>query len=703
MIVNKGEEMKKYFLCIYAMLLAFSLGHTITFVHAEETEVPAATVQTGWVTTEDGHKQWLDENGIAVIGWRDIDNFMYYFDNNGYMETGKHFITNKFYLFREDGTLFTDIGLTTYQGNTYWVLEDKSLKTSDWGTVADKTYYFDHEAEIVSGKQNIAGVNYYFNENEEKNLFKNGLVQAQNGEWYYAEPSGVLATSTYKTIGGKTYYFNDNSVLEKTIIQVEAGKTGWQSINGSWYYFNEDSSMHTGWLNYSGRRYYLYPDGMMATGWVFTNGHYQYLDNYGIQQFGWQRVNGKWYYINQDGDMETGWILYNDKQYYLHPDGSMATGWIYTDGHYQYFNDLGIKQFGWQQINGKWYHLNEHGDMETGWITYNSRNYYMRPSGEMATGWVFTNGFYQYLNSFGIQQYEWQLINGHWYYLGSNGNMQTGWISYAGRRYYMKPSGEMSTGWVFTNGHYQYLNNYGIQQYGWQYVYGYWYFLDHYGDMKVGWLELAGKTYYLNASGAMVTGLQWINNKYEYFDQFGALSNESQYKLLNVPNYNQYAEGYPDGCEGVSLFQALQYKGYLGGMSLHNFMYTIPTSTNPFYGYAASGGYAAIFPTPLANWGKGYSGGMTFDISGSSFDNLLEEVKNGNPVIAYVTTYYTPPTWRNYPFGPNLYNNHAVTLDGYDRINNLVHVSDPVSGSKWMDMFTVASVYDARKYAVVVK
>ena len=78
MIVNKGEEMKKYFLCIYAMLLAFSLGHTITFVHAEETEVPAATVQTGWVTTEDGHKQWLDENGIAVIGWRDIDNFMYY-------------------------------------------------------------------------------------------------------------------------------------------------------------------------------------------------------------------------------------------------------------------------------------------------------------------------------------------------------------------------------------------------------------------------------------------------------------------------------------------------------------------------------------------------------------------------------------------------------------------------------------------------
>ena len=577
--------MRKKIFYTCAIFLGLSISVPRTVVHAEEPESPAPTtpIQTGWTTTEDGHKQWLDETGTPVVGWHTIEDSVYYFDNNGYMETGKLFIANKYYLFQEDGSLYNTPGLALYQSNTYWVLEDGSLKISDWGTVAGETYYFNEEAEKVSGKQSIAGVNYYFNENDEKNLFKNGLVQAKNGEWYYAEPSGELATSTYKTVNGKTYYFNANSVLESTAVQAEAGKTGWQSINGNWYYFNEDGSMHTGWLNYSGRNYYLHPSGEMATGWVYTNNHYQYLNTFGIQQYGWQSVNGKWYLLDNSGNMETGWI------------------------------------------------------------TYNGKNYYLRPSGEMATGWVYTNN------------------------------------------------------------HYQYLNTFGIQQYGWQYVYGYWYFLDYHGDMQVGWLEHAGKTYYLNASGAMVTGLQWINNKYEYFDQFGALSNESQYKLLNVPNYNQYAEGYPDGCEGVSLFQALQYKGYMGGTSLSNFMYTIPTSTNPFYGYAASGGYAAIFPTPLANWGKGYSGGMTFDISGSSFDSLLAEVANGNPVVAYVTTYFTNPIWRNYPFGPNLFNNHAVTLDGYDRINNLVHISDPISGSRWMDMFTVASVYDARKYAVVVK
>ena len=578
--------MRKQLLYIFALSLGLSINPLTTIVRAEEPETtptPATTIQTGWVTTEDGHKQWLDETGALVIGWHSIEDFVYHFDNNGYMDTGKHFIINKYYLFRENGVLCSTPGLATYQGNTYWVLEDGSLKISDWGTFSGRTYYFDEEAEKVSGKQNISGVNYYFNENEEKDLFKNGLIQAQNGEWYYAEPSGVLVTSTHKTIGGKTYYFNANSVLENATVQAEVGKTGWQSINDKWYFFNE------------------------------------------------------------------------------------------------------------------------HGDMETGWISYNGRKYYMKPSGEMATGWVFTDGKYQYLDIFGIQQFGWQLINGKWYYFHENGNMNIGWLSYGGRKYYCKPSGEMAIGWVYTNGHYQYFDALGIQQFGWQNIYGNWYYLDQYGDMQVGWLEYAGKTYYLNASGAMVTGLQWINNKYEYFDQFGALSNESQYKLLNVSNYNQYAEGYPDGCEGISLFQALQYKGYLGGMSLHNFMYTIPTSTNPFYGYAASGGYAAIFPTPLANWGKGYSGGMTFDISGSSFDSLLEEVRNGNPVVAYVTSYYTTPTWRNYPFGPNLYNNHAVTLDGYDRINNLVHISDPISGAKWMDMFTVASVYDARKYAVVVR
>ena len=510
----------------YGIILVSIVNHALFTVSAEETSTStfvAGTLQSGWVTTEDGHKQWLDEIGIPIIGWQNIGGKTYYFDNNGYMQIGKQLVANKYYLFDIDGTLITSSGLIEYEGYTYYILSDNSLKRSDWETIDGKDYYFDDNGNILSGKQNIAGINYFFTEDDSKHLFKGGLIQARNGEWYYSESNGQLATSTTKIINGSSYYFDENSILQNNPLQTKNTTAGWQSINGSWYYFNQDGSSYSGWLSYAGKKYYLYSDGRMATGWIATEGHYQYLDNTGIQQFGWQFINGNWYALGNDGNMITGWLAYGDKKYYFHPDGRMATG------------------------------------------------------------------------------------------------------------------------------------------------------------------------------------LVWLDNKYQFFYANGLYAGDSHYRLLGVANYNQYSEGYPDGCEGISLFQALQYKGYLGGMSLHNFMYTIPTSTNPFYGYAASGGYAAIFPTPLANWGKGYSGGMTFDISGSSFDSLLEEVKNGNPVIAYVTTYYTPPTWRNYPFGPNLYNNHAVTLDGYDRINNLVHVSDPVSGAKWMDMFTVASVYDARKYAVVVK
>ena len=56
-----------------------------------------------------------------------------------------------------------------------------------------------------------------------------------------------------------------------------------------------------------------------------------------------------------------------------------------------------------------------------------------------------------------------------------------------------------------------------------------------------------------------------------------------------------------------------------------------------------------FFPPALANWGNTYARGKVIDISGSSLDELLGEISQGNPVVAYVTTYYTEPIWMNYP------------------------------------------------------
>ena len=179
--------------------------------------------------------------------------------------------------------------------------------------------------------------------------------------------------------------------------------------------------------------------------------------------------------------------------------------------------------------------------------------------------------------------------------------------------------------------------------------------------------------------------------------------------MLGVRNYNQYALGAPSGCEGASLLQALQYKGKLSGWSLRSFLNTIPKSSNgnPNNGFVGSPfvenayTYSAIYPAPLTTWGQKY--GNVQNISGSSMNTLINEVKNGNPVVAWVTINFQLIRWGNWSFGVAANNNHAVTLDGFNKAGNQVHVSDPISGSYWLSRTTFEAIYNARKFAVVVR
>lgn len=184
---------------------------------------------------------------------------------------------------------------------------------------------------------------------------------------------------------------------------------------------------------------------------------------------------------------------------------------------------------------------------------------------------------------------------------------------------------------------------------------------------------------------------------------------DNDYNFIGVKNYNQYALGAPSGCEGASLLQALQYKGALTNWSLRQFLNTIPKSSNgdPNNGFVGSPftenswTYSAIYPAPLTSWGQQF--GNVQNISGSSVDNLLNEVKNNNPVVTWVTINFQPVRWGRWPFGIAVNNNHAVTLDGYNRSSNQVHVSDPISGSYWLSKTTFESIYNARQYAVVAR
>lgn len=203
--------------------------------------------------------------------------------------------------------------------------------------------------------------------------------------------------------------------------------------------------------------------------------------------------------------------------------------------------------------------------------------------------------------------------------------------------------------------------------------------------------------------------LGWRYEGIAWYAVGGGEQSHEDYRLLGVKNYNQYALGAPSGCEGASLLQALQYKGKLTNWSLRSFLNTIPKSSNgnPNSGFVGSPfvensyTYSAIYPAPLTSWGQKY--GNVQNISGSLMNTLINEVKNGNPVVAWVTINFQPIRWGNWNFGVAANNNHAVTLDGFNKAGNQVHVSDPISGSYWLSRTTFENIYNARKYAVVVR
>ena len=71
------------------------------------------------------------------------------------------------------------------------------------------------------------------------------------------------------TLGGKTYYFDESGAMQ----------TGWQVINGSDYYFASSGAMVTNaWVG----NYYLKEDGVMACDEWVDGGKY-YVD-----------ASGKW-------------------------------------------------------------------------------------------------------------------------------------------------------------------------------------------------------------------------------------------------------------------------------------------------------------------------------------------------------------------------------------------------------------------------
>jgi len=184
----------------------------------------------------------------------------------------------------------------------------------------------------------------------------------------------------------------------------------------------------------------------------------------------------------------------------------------------------------------------------------------------------------------------------------------------------------------------------------------------------------------------------------------------------SIPTYNQKKEGYPLGCEGVSLYMALKGKGYIKYMSIQDFMDTMPRGKTPYEGYMGNpcighegvneGKRTSIYPEALAKWANQYGGAS--DITGASTAQLIRELRAGHVVLVYVTGGWKTPEWKHYEWSKTekgeVENNHCLCVVGAYGDNSFI-INDCASshlGEYRISAEIFESIYNARKFAVAV-
>ena len=336
--------------------------------------------------------------------------------------------------------------------------------------------------------------------------------------------------------------------------------------------------------------------------------------------------------------------------------------------------------------------------------------------------WRLKKGSWYLYDHSGTMLTGWQKVEGTWYYMSKSGVMRTGWQKLSGNWFYLDSTGAMLTGWQFIGNKWYYLNEYGVMVTGWYLEDDIWYYLEPSGAMKTGWLEWNGRWYYLKKNGAMLTGPQWLGKDLCYFNENGSLrsgnkpvTDSSMIVHINIRNYNQNTNGYPLGCEGVSLYMALRGLGYADSYTLKEFMDTMPKGDTPYEGYMGNpcigrdgeneGKRTSIYPEPLTAWANQF--GPAKDLTGASIEDLIEELKDGHVILIYATGKWNEPTWTEFPWSRTpkgeVTNNHCLCVVGvYDDNSFMVNDCGHVPAEYRVDAELFRSIYEARRFAVAV-
>ena len=322
------------------------------------------TMQTGEFVVN-GKLFTTNENGVVLSkttmknGWTNCQGSWYYYQNGiaytgfvgaYYVIDGK-MVSNRIvewkgkrYYVGEDGKYLVN----TWCNDGYsYATEDGSLVCSEWKTIDGKQYYFYWEGVLypyfyygkgvytkegaylspdgyAQGWQLIDGIYYY----KEGNQFIRNQSKKIKGDWYLFDAHGNMVTgfSSPEIIGYDTYTYDDAKFYYGADGK-RVNYTGWQVIDGNWYYFNSKSEAVDGWNIINGTKYYFgKTNHFMYTGYKVISGDLYYFNGSGACQgldntfTGWHQQDGDWYYI-QKGHVTTGTIAVDGRLYGFDSNG----------------------------------------------------------------------------------------------------------------------------------------------------------------------------------------------------------------------------------------------------------------------------------------------------------------------------------------------------------------------------------------------
>ena len=381
-------------------------------------------------------------------------------------------------------------------------------------------------------------------ESAETNTVKDGW----SDDGYYYE-NGQKIVSQFKTIDGKTYYFQgDGSPCRDGIYFVNY----W--VNSDQYYFDENGVMQT---NFEYSQHYFGADGKAVTDqWV---------------QFG-----NKWRYYGSDGNYYTGYFYNIDNEdYAFGDDGYALTGWQKFWDSWYYLSEKGMRLKN-QWVDGGQYYVGSYGTMLTN--TWIDNSNYVGPDGKKTVNtWEQVNGKYKY--KLGDGTYVTQrliLYKGNYYAFDYNGYMVTDDTIYVNNYYgvgdgvygtvHAGKDGVLVKGWYTnsTKNTYYFGDNYfaygpGLytiegKQYYFQYEYlvtsrsfvydGKVYSSDANGVVtltdttgQTKWVQFNGSWYYLKDGVALTNTLEEIGGSYYYFNNEGVMLSSQTFEYDNHKYY----------------------------------------------------------------------------------------------------------------------------------------------------------------------